>query len=492
MTAIRTYTGVFRSVQGTLYKIDILKDVSTDLNITEPIEFSYDNAAAIEWNETDKLEPVQGSSLSVTLFSNEDRRFKDFYTEVQGSIRVKVYRDGQLYWCGALDPELYEEPYSYKEGYSVSLTFSDFAILDRMKWQERERMTMRRILEICLEPLGYGLDSLVSHISTTDATASVQWRMLDDVSLICNNFFDEHEEPMTLREVLEETLRPFALRIVQKNGKIYLYDLNALYALPAQPVVWAATDARLSTDTVYNNVMVTFSPYSRDEIVKIALKHDDVLRSQPIGQSGELVRVREILNEGVGVISPDGFRIVHGMHLSEEVTLHRENKVEVFRVDPEYSGREEAGILWDYRTKDTWAIHPQDDVFRQKPVFTTRGFYLNAIDADSSANSGLDMDPYKLCVRLQALFDVRYNPYERPKTYQVAEQAKVDRFNTNANFAYIPMMFHLKGSDGADYYYDNNDVKKSDYYCREEKIEPPRPPEMKGPPLITITKRYFP
>ena len=49
-------------------------------------------------------------------------------------MRCNVYRNGERYWTGILDTEQYEEPYSTLSGYEVSLTFSDFAALDRVKW----------------------------------------------------------------------------------------------------------------------------------------------------------------------------------------------------------------------------------------------------------------------------------------------------------------------------------------------------------------------
>ncbi len=54
----------------------------------------------IEWTETDKLEPVLSSNATLQLYSDGDRQFIDLYTIEAGSVRMDVYRNGELYWSG--------------------------------------------------------------------------------------------------------------------------------------------------------------------------------------------------------------------------------------------------------------------------------------------------------------------------------------------------------------------------------------------------------
>ena len=127
------YQGGFYSQKGRLYEIYIYQEGYEG----EPSEVAFSgNPLVIEWPEVDKLEPVQSSNATLELFSDSDRQFVDLYNVEAGSVRLDVYREGLLYWSGTMDPELYEEPYSYKEGYAVSLTFADFSILDRLNFDQ--------------------------------------------------------------------------------------------------------------------------------------------------------------------------------------------------------------------------------------------------------------------------------------------------------------------------------------------------------------------
>ena len=74
--------------------------------------------------------------------------------------------------------------------------------------------------------------------------------------------FNKDDEPSSIREVLDEMLRPFALRLKQKNGKLLLYDINGIYDTAPTPVCWRGTDAMLGVEPVYNKVTITFSPYA--------------------------------------------------------------------------------------------------------------------------------------------------------------------------------------------------------------------------------------
>lgn len=153
------------------------------------------------------------SAATLMVVSETDRQFVDLYTTQAGSTRLDIYRNNKLYWSGTLDPEIYEEPFSRQKDYDVSLTFSDFALLDRTAFEQtgtnRQRIKLRTVLDLCVKKSGIntGANGL-TYISTTTASGAT---LLDGVYVSEDNFFDEDGEPMTLREVLEGVLRPFGL-----------------------------------------------------------------------------------------------------------------------------------------------------------------------------------------------------------------------------------------------------------------------------------------
>ena len=208
------YKGGFYSVKGTLYEINLLQDGYT--GAAQDIAFSS-TSLEIEWPETDKLDPIVSSNATLRLYSDTDRQFLDLYTIKAGAVRMDVYRAGALYWSGTLDPELYEEPYSYKKDYTVELTFADFAILDRLKWSEQGFATISEVINTALSATGINYSSLTKYVSTRLSRTDED--LLARIAVSGMNFFDEDDEAMSLKEVLEGVLKPFGLRIIQKAGR---------------------------------------------------------------------------------------------------------------------------------------------------------------------------------------------------------------------------------------------------------------------------------
>jgi hypothetical protein len=451
------YWGEFRSVADVHYRVEILME--EEVETPQRVYFPYDTPVEIEWSEVDKLEPVQGSSLTLQLVSESDRQFVDLYAIEVGTIRVDLYREGVLYWSGALDPELYEEPYSEKEDYDVTFTFSDFAILDRLKWSKTGVCSVQEVLDTCIASSGINHLSLESYISTYIREQGDM--SLSDIYLLCDNFYDEDGEAMTMREVLDETLRPFALRMVQKGGRIYLYDLNAIHEdMPTEEVWWSDTDAVLGVDKVYNNVKVTFSPYADTELIDGTLEHDDVLQDATDGAT--------FLMDNDWDNAAEGFTIYQGAQ--EELPLKLSNGATFFRLDEIYSGNDEAGVLWCYmrESKRTYDIAVQNvnnrfpRAFVQgsistAPIITTERSFLGYISTTQLRAK------YKLRINLDVLFDVRYNPFEQAANKN--EEGNYNRMQDWCNFGYVPVMLYLKDAEGNIlYHYTNKKLMESDAY----------------------------
>ncbi|MEG0807661.1 MAG: hypothetical protein RR410_04840 [Alistipes sp.] len=455
MSQTLRYWGEFRSVKGDLYRVEILREDGGVQVTPERIGFAYDEPAEIEWSEVDKLEPVQGSCLTLTLDSDTDRRFLNLYTVEVGTIRADVYRNGLLYWSGLLDPELYEEPFSQKQDYDVSILFSDFAILDRKMWEGKGILSIRQVIDNCLKAAGFKYTDLVQHISTKLSANAIEVLTLDEVQIIGENFYDEEDEPMTMREVLEEVLRPFALRIVQKNGRIYIYDLNAIHTLATQRVVWSDVDASLEADCLYNNVKVTFSPYADGQLIDGSLDYDDILPNQPVGSSGELIRTDRKAE------SPEGFRIVCGTPREQVDTLAVGGGAVLFRIDPEYSGSKEAGVMWGYRPENDWrfnvATKPEiidNSIFQAQTIIKTRRQYIGMVPHPQN---------YRIKVTMEVLFDVRYNPFE--SLARENEEGNWDRLQNWCNYGYVPIDLTLCNKEGKSLYsYFNNNIRCSSNY----------------------------
>ena len=453
MKYLRYYSG-FYSRDNIPYRIEIWQDAEAAFD-PERITLAAD-PVEIEWAEVDKLEPVHSSSATLNMVSLSDRCFADLYTVAPGTIRLDILRNGALYWSGTLDTELFEEPYSYKDRYITTVTFSDFAVLDRMDWQDRGVKTMSEVLETCLAAAGFNRGVLEKRVATGLAEGYTG-DLFDDCSLMCDNFFDEDDEPSSIREVLDEMLRPFALRLKQKNGKLLLYDINGIYDTASTAVQWRGTDAEMGVEPVYNKVTITFSPYASATLFDGTLAPDDILTDQADVAGEEMVYTDRTLNT-------EGFRFTYGAS-----GTRRLGKLELtdaggrpFRIDPEYSGSNAAGVMWGYRTGTDWhGSRPQNPVegdYGTYPTMDTCHKMITLPKVRVLSNHDANGRRYRMRVTLSVLFDVRYNPFEPASRKN--EEGNWDDFANWVNYGYIPVRILLYDDAGkARYYYDNHMVR---------------------------------
>ena len=431
MSKGKRYTAAFNSEQSVAWRIEIWQ---------EGYQGEAEEAAlgeeplVIEWPETDKLEPVQSSNATLQLYSDTDRQFLELYTVEAGSVRMDVYREGILYWSGTLDTELYEEPYAFRTDYTVTLTFSDFAILDRLSFDGTGFVSLKGLFTNILEKTGINYSGFQEYISTGMVSGAGD-TLTADISVLSDNYYDEDGDPMTWREVLDETLRPFALRMIQKAGKVFIYDLNAVStALEPEPVTWDSDDAVLGTDPVYNNVTIKYSPYFRQKLLdgsvdKGTVKEDTLspTYSVNVDLSGENVPGFKITftDSGVGIVKGE--------------------QAKYFKVDKIFSGSDDAGVAWTFKNLETgnkWTdkLNPPTSVIGSYMVCAAKDKPYIAYTSKSRG------EKYYLKVLLNMMVDVRYNPYESAGDNN--EKTSWENFQDRFNFNYIPIKLVLRDAEG--------------------------------------------
>lgn len=431
-----------------------------------PSEFHFaEDAIEIKWDSDGKMANIHSSGATLTLFSDNDRRFVDLYQVEVGAVLLKVFRAGKLYWSGTLDTELYEEPYAYNEGYDVTLTFSDFAPLSRKKFSGVGYKTFDEIINDCLTSSEISFNGVEKYISTKLSSYGSPID-LAELAVACANFYDEDGEPMELLAVLEETLKPLALHIIQKAGKVYIFDLNALAAKNAVQIYWASTDSNLSVDTTYNNVKLTFSPYGETKIIEAKL--DEKKTATDATFSTTIFVDYEQADIGSGFKNPAGFKIFVG-NKSEEGEIVQ-GTGQFYRIEAEYSGSDEAGMV--YVAQATTAGGEQSNYIPLTKNPRAKSALKNGAPTSQMlfktkpkqiTPHGSYSGDYKLKVTLDALIDVRYNPFEQEGDNN--ESGLWKDFQNEANFAYVPVKIVLRDANGvAIMHYRNKQTFESTSY----------------------------
>lgn len=482
------YTGEFLSRKGAVWRVDILQEADSAFSVSE-LTFPADSPLVIEWGNLSKEETVCGSTATLRIESPGDRTYEDLYTIAPGRIGMNVYRDGNLYWSGTLDPEFYEEPYEKASMYDVALTFSDFGILDRFNYDMEGLRTVREVVGRCMERAGLAsvLDETLISTSVEEDGAPMS---LADLKVRSDNFYDEDGEASTLKDALEGILRPLALRIVQRAGRIYVHDFNALYTTEPVPVEWDGDSQTLGTDKVFNNARITWSTYaqsgelSESECFTVPTDPNAVALDNEYGrpQGDAVIFSYHSTNdfENYTDNADAGFTLwVSAKGENAEIT---DTRARFYSIVPQYSGQESEGIAVAWPgVRLSVDITPLPLGNLQKVltdvVMGKYGVPSSDLAGTTSTASGPVFrsrpvaiphvnDPDGLLVRLalETLMDPRINPFEEAENAAwVKMKDWQENWNRRGNFVYIPVrvMFRPYGSDDR-YYWSNRDVVTQD------------------------------
>ncbi len=479
------YWGEFRSKNGILWRTEIWQN--GEWTVENRMTFPQENPLEIEWSAVDKIDSLQPSNATLTVVSDTDRQYLNLYTLEAGSILLKVFRNCEealgsevpapvthLYWSGTLDPELYEEPFSEKKDYEVSLTFSDFAILDRLNYDRGDHFfRLDELIYHCLiatqTDILTGTPNKANYLEKVHKYVSIQkgdgfgYNIFLYDYIMGENFIDDQGTSSTLKEVLEGILQPYALRLVQRAGAFYLYDLNSVYLNAKQtPVVWAGTDATLAMDDVYNNAKLTFSPYGVTEIMNPEIKVK--LNSTNTGSS--------VINTSYG--GSDNYQDFEfnvyeggsGVEIGEDARF--------FRMVPRVGGEECTGVLWTYLKGDYGSDQmdlypvslkwfPNEDNHKYAgwpsqgpPVLPKEWPVVFRAESSYIAPKGEEEYPMSSCLRLTLplLFDARYNPFSDASSYN--ESGNYEYLKNNCNYLYVKTDLEVVDGDETLCYYNNS------------------------------------
>ena len=464
----QAYTGTFADRYGSIWCINLYTD-EDNLSV-RPLSFPASSPLTIEWGEAAKEETIVSSTATLRIISYGDRTFQHLYCIRPGAVKMEVRRDGLLFWSGTLDPELYEEPYAAAADYEVSLSFSDFGILDRLYYEGAGTIDGASLIANIVERSGITTLGIETLMSTTTVPASTS-EGLAQVAVRSDNFFDEDGEAASLRDVVDGLLRPLALRIEQRGGKVWIYDLHSAYHhLPTEKVEWASDDQMLSTDSVYNSVKITFSPYGTAELLNGEIEYPGEISEEKVNRD-------DGTDPGYDSYYPDynpnwdynnisftifTTRVAEAEGKETGITLYHGR---YFHILPMLGGSESSGVAWTYYTGGHGSLasgYPvrriNDPAFSgELPLMRTRRVYLPPLASDS------DRARYRLRLSMQMLLDTRYNPFTTASEHN--ESGNYERMKTLADYVMIPVDVILYDEKGnATHHYSNSETARSTTY----------------------------
>ena len=459
------YSGEFLSRTGAAWKVNILQEAEEDFEHVGVLDFDVE-PLNIEWKREDKENVICGSSATLQIISPSDRTYEDLYIIEVGRIRMDVYRNNALYWSGALDPEFYEEPYESEKGYTVPLTFSDFGILDRLKYCWTGILPIRTIITNALLQSTINYGGLDETLISTKLSASGSAMSLQDLSVRSDNFYDEDGEASTLKETIEGILQPLGLRMVQRKGKVYVYDLNGLYTLAqSASVVWDGNRSTMGVDKVANNVKITWNTYAQSgnlaaeecwteptDATQIAINQ---LGGRTVGNC-QIFSYHYSTDLYDWIDATDaGFTIwLSSVGHNAEILV---NGAKFFKIVEQYDGSESEGVAIYWRSYRGYKVGSDHNWTANVEVanngYGTLPGNLSSVGSTIFKTNPVWIPPVNsagsLMLRITAnlLLDPRFNPFETAANLMkmkrvetgLEQKDQYDKWNTRGNFVYVPV-----------------------------------------------------
>lgn len=456
------YTGEFLGRTNTVWRTEIWQEAEVPFPAVGELEYPGEGALTLEWAHTDKEESLCGSVGTLHLVSPGDRTYEDLYIIKPGGIRLDVYRNGTLYWSGTLDPEFYQEPYAYGSQYEVELIFSDFGMLDRITYALSGIRTLRELVDDALAKTRIRYARLDQRYITTALGSGSAAMTLDDLSVHSENFYNEEGEANTLKEVLEGILQPLGLRMVQRSGTVYIYDLNGLYTLaPEQAIAWTDENQMMGTDKVANKAKVTFSPYANAEVMGDTLVYGGRYHNNAnleYDASGWETEYYSYFPDYSSVFDKENvsfsiFLSTKGSGLEQISPVAR-----YFHIQPMLGGQESEGVAYSFCTGghgDLRSGKPKrklgnPETKDQTVLMRTHRIPVQALEKN-------DRNRY-FRLSMELMLDMRYNPFTEPGKYNEEGNQK-DLANYRFNFVQVPASVVLYSDNGTPLlHYENRNI----------------------------------
>lgn len=277
------YNGYFKSLNETPYKVVIDTGGSGE---TEIILGSDPFIAKWEGSET-IYKPLKLSGATTSVVTNN--YLFDIYNPTAKGTKIQLFsNETNLEWSGYVEPNIYNQDFN-QELETIEINAIDaLSTLEYFKY-ESDKKSIISFLDIIKAAL-----SKVSGDYTTIYETKSNNLSLSQIYISESNFFDEDNNPMTYKEVIEEIMKYLGYTMIAHKNCIYIIDYDAIKTGINTYNIYQSSDnfanfntttgtlsnfkditdsdvtetgASLSLDEVFNKVKVECSLYSFNSLL---------------------------------------------------------------------------------------------------------------------------------------------------------------------------------------------------------------------------------
>lgn len=222
------YTLPFASKDGKVYEVKIEREgytgkVAELKGQTSPFTVTIDSEEFI-------YTPTRFSTATMAIFGGD--YLQDLFSTDYRMHRITLYADGVAVWCGFIKPELYTQDYS-SDKFNLEINcYSAMSVLEFVEYkqagEERGFVSLWSLLKKCVEESrGLYTAIYIPHVYGVSQSEYNNWNNpLERMMVSEQNFFDEDDNPMSLKEVLEEIMKLMNWTCADWNGELFFIDVD--------------------------------------------------------------------------------------------------------------------------------------------------------------------------------------------------------------------------------------------------------------------------
>lgn len=222
------YTLPFASKDGKVYEAKIEREGYTG-KVTELKGQTSPFTATID-SEEFIYTPTRFSTATMAIFGGD--YLQDLFSTDYRMHRITLYANGVAVWCGFIKPELYTQDYS-SDKFNLEINcYSAMSVLEFVEYkqagEERGFVSLWSLLKKCVEESrGLYTAIYIPHVYSVSQSEYNNWNNpLESMMVSEQNFFDEDDNPMSLKEVLEEIMKLMNWTCADWNGELFFIDVD--------------------------------------------------------------------------------------------------------------------------------------------------------------------------------------------------------------------------------------------------------------------------
>lgn len=222
------YTLPFASKDGKVYEVKIEREGYTG-KVTELKGQTSPFTATID-SEEFIYTPTRFSTATMAIFGGD--YLQDLFSTDYRMHRITLYANGVAVWCGFIKPELYTQDYS-SDKFNLEINcYSAMSVLEFVEYkqagEERGFVSLWSLLKKCVEESrGLYTAIYIPHVYSVSQSEYNNWNNpLERMMVSEQNFFDEDDNPMSLKEVLEEIMKLMNWTCADWNGELFFIDVD--------------------------------------------------------------------------------------------------------------------------------------------------------------------------------------------------------------------------------------------------------------------------